>query len=379
MPALGWDPCPGDVRRTRWLAGDVRALARRVRDAEEQAHVDAPAWRGAAALGFRARVAVLPACLGVLAASLGDLAGAVEGWADELVGWQERADALERRAWVVAMGPDPAPDLLWDVRGAAVRDAAAGRPPGSSLLSALAPETLAGVRHEAQRLHEQYCDAAELVARRMSSVVGEGLRADWGGSRSGVPGSGGLLAEPARPAHVRLGRWVQDGYGEHVRADAEEIAEVADVFGAAGAFLTTVPVPAAAGIGLAAGAVATVLDSQLELFVAEDPLAAVTSLAEGSLDTVVLKGSLRTLRRSGTSTGPQPPTSPGSPLERGERTRDAASTLLEEGVDPWEVPGHQGTARRTPQDVERRRREEERREEERRYAQEVTRCVGSGG
>ncbi|MEJ5945415.1 hypothetical protein WDZ17_08925 [Pseudokineococcus basanitobsidens] len=366
LPALGWDPCPGDVAGVRALADDLRALGGRLEDAARTALADAPAWSGPAAEQHRARVEALPRSLRCVAGSVRRLSGVVEEWSDELVRWQARADDLERQMREARAAPVVVPDALLDLRGATLEDTLHGRRPGTTVLAAVRDPSFvspASVAAQAETLHVAYTEAALVRARTMAAAVDAGLRAPWSG--------GALREEPDRPLLVRLWRdGVQDGYGEWVRANAEAVDAYADG-SAVASLLALVPLPAAAVVGVGAGATSALATAHLELFVDEDPVGVLTSVGEGA---VGLLGAGRAGRTSGGAGRRRVP----GHREGADVAQDGVGQMVtaDAATDAWDLPGHYGTARRREREVRARAQEETTTEAERRRAADVQRCLG---
>jgi len=368
LPALGWDPCAGDVAGSRALAGALRALARRLRDGEAGVRADAPAWRGPAAHGHRRQVEALTVSLVLVATSVDDLAGVVEGWAATLGRLQVRAEELERRMVAAKeQVADASSAFGLAARASAPRDVLVGRPSGWTAHVATHAEVerastaQAAVEAAAQRLHEEYADAADGVVLAMRSAVDVGMRAPW----RGVPGreaaaDGGLL-QPQRSVGTVLRRSVlEDWYGEGVRRHAEELDAYAEGSAVSAAALEVLPVVPAQVAGVVAGTTSSLATAHLELFVAEDPGAAL-----GLAGTAVVGGAV--LRGGG-----------GARLTSLERSVSTATSALptRPAPDAWDVPGHLGTARRSGAEAAAREQEERRTAVASARAEEVRRCTG---
>lgn len=376
LPALGWDPCPGDVPGVGALADALRRLAGRLRSAQLDARADAPAWTGPAASAHREQVAALPGALGVLAGSVDALAAVLDTWADELVLLQRRADEVERRMVAARAEVRSASAVLaLGARGTSGVDLLAGRPPGWSAhvehrrAVEAAATAQAEVEAAARRLHEEYLDDAERAHRAVARTVDEGLAAGWSGrDRGDLGGAEASWAERPRPTTTVVRRAVvEDLYAEGVRRHADDLAAYARGSGDVGAVLGWAPWLPAQVVARGADATGSLATASLELVVAEDPRAALGDVAAAGTSLVAGPGVRRALGRPG----------------RALPVQDPAVTSLTAGAPSppappraWEVPGYAGTAHRDEREAgdheERRRRAAADRDR----AADVLRCTG---
>lgn len=376
LPALGWDPCPGDVAGTRAVADELRAVARVLREGEQQARADAPAWRGAAAAEHRARVEALPTCLHLVAGSVQAFAAVVEAWARTLASLQARADEVERRM-------SAAREAMGEASVAAARvtssvagdDVVRGRLPGTTaylrgreLLDGAAARQ-AAVEAEAQRLHLDYVDASAAAGRAAGAAVDEGLRAPWTGLVRATGSPDGSWVHARRDLDVLLQRgWWEDGVAETAHREAGRLVAASDgaaVLADATGLLPSPPVQAASRV---LGAGSELGYAGLSLAVAEDGGGALEHL--GMAGTSLVAGALpRHLARQGADTARR--------VDVLGHGRDTALRGLPgpPAPEPWEVPGYEGTARRGPAEVHRREDLARRTARDRVRTSEVRRCV----
>jgi hypothetical protein len=99
MPALGFDPAPGDVGLVNYLARQYTQVAAEVTAAHDQvAGIDLSPWQGKAGDAVRARQTALAQALAVAADGATRLGAAASRWSPQLSDFQAEADALERQA-----------------------------------------------------------------------------------------------------------------------------------------------------------------------------------------------------------------------------------------------------------------------------------------
>jgi hypothetical protein len=156
LPALGFDPAPGDVGLTRSLARQhslVAQEARQVLALLERLNLSVMQRRAADAL--RAVQDTFPPALRNAASAADSLQAAASSWADQLSAFQAEADALERQAAAAT------------VHQQAVQARQATLPTGSLLLTddlQAASASVSGIRGQAQELHQRYLAAAGKTA-----------------------------------------------------------------------------------------------------------------------------------------------------------------------------------------------------------------------
>lgn len=355
LPALGWDPCPGDVEGTRAVVDDLRVVARALREGERSARADAQAWRGAAAAQHRERVEALPACLHLVAGSVQALAAVVEGWAGALARLQVRADELERRMREArdAMG-EASVAAARLTRSAAGEDVVRGRLLGTTALLRSrdllegAAERQAAVEAQAQRLHLDYAEEAAAAERAAAAAVDDGLRAPWTGLvRSAASPDGGWV-HPRRDAGVVLDRLWEDVAVEAVHLHAGRVAAASDGAAVLAEATGALPLAPAQGVSRVLGAGSELCYAGLDLVVAGDGAGALTHV--GLAGTSLVAGALpRRLWRGGADAARRVEV-----LEHGQDVLVGGVPGGPPAPEPWEVPGHEGTAVRRPDEVRRR-------------------------
>jgi hypothetical protein len=156
LPALGFDPAPGDVDLTRHLAQQHSQAAQEARQVLALLErLDLSPLQGRAADALRAIQAAFPPALRNTAAAAEILQAAASSWADQLSGFQGEADTLERQAATATAHQQ------------AVQAQQAALPAGSTVLTAdvqSASATVDGVHKQAQELHQRYLAAASRTA-----------------------------------------------------------------------------------------------------------------------------------------------------------------------------------------------------------------------
>ena len=156
LPALGFDPAPGDVDLTRNLAKQHSLAAQEARQVLALlARLDLNPLQGRAADALRALQATFPPALRNTATAAEILQAAASSWADQLSGFQSEADTLERRAAAAT------------AHHQALLTRQAAMPPGSIVLTAdlqTASATVDGIHGQAQELHQRYLAAAGKAA-----------------------------------------------------------------------------------------------------------------------------------------------------------------------------------------------------------------------
>jgi hypothetical protein len=156
LPALGFDPAPGDVDLTRNLAQQhslVAQEARQVLALVERLNLSPLQGRTADAL--RTIQATFPPALRGTASAAETLQAAASSWANQLTGFQAEADALERQATAATAHQQ------------ALQAQQATLPQGSIVLTGdlqTAATTMSGIHSQAQELHERYLAAASKTA-----------------------------------------------------------------------------------------------------------------------------------------------------------------------------------------------------------------------
>ncbi len=156
LPALGFDPAPGDVDLTRNLARQHSLAAQEARQVLaliEQLNLSPLQGRAADALRV-IQGTFLPA-LRNIATAAEILQAAASSWADQLSGFQSEANVLERQAASATAHQQ------------ALQVQQATMPPGSIVLTddlQSASATVDGIRKQAQELHQRYLATAGKTA-----------------------------------------------------------------------------------------------------------------------------------------------------------------------------------------------------------------------
>ena len=148
MPALGFDPAPGDVGSVNNLARQYTQVAAEVTAVHDQvADVDLAPWTGKAGDAVRARQTALAQALAVAADGATRLGAAASYWSPRLSEFQAEADALERQA----------ADVQATHQYLATKAPAAPALAGDLAQSGTALST---IRAKAQQLHQEYLSTA---------------------------------------------------------------------------------------------------------------------------------------------------------------------------------------------------------------------------
>jgi hypothetical protein len=164
LPALGFDPAPGDVGSTTALARRYAETAAEVTAAQNQVTgIDLTRWEGKAAAVARARQTVLGQALAQAADTATRLSQAAARWSARLTTYQAEADALERQAAAemanqqyLARKAPKVPQLASDLAESAT--------------------ALAAIRLQAEQLHQEYLAAAAGILTQFD------LKAWWEGT-----------------------------------------------------------------------------------------------------------------------------------------------------------------------------------------------------
>jgi hypothetical protein len=156
LPALGFDPAPGDVDLTRNLARQHSLVAQEARQVLALIErLNLSALQGRAADALRTVQGTFPPALRNTASAAESLQAAASSWANQLSGFQAEADALERQAAAATA----------QQQALAARQATL--PPGTVVLAddlQTASATVSGIHGQAQELHQRYLAAASKTA-----------------------------------------------------------------------------------------------------------------------------------------------------------------------------------------------------------------------
>jgi cell division protein ZapA (FtsZ GTPase activity inhibitor) len=148
MPALGFDPAPGDVGSTTALTRRYAEIAAEITAVQTQVtSIDLTRWDGKAAIAARTKQTALAQALAQAADTTTKLSEAAARWAPRLTTYQAEADALERQA----AGEQANQQYL-----------AARAPRVPQLTSDLAESATAmdAIRAQAKQLHQEYLATA---------------------------------------------------------------------------------------------------------------------------------------------------------------------------------------------------------------------------
>jgi hypothetical protein len=164
MPALGFDPAPGDVASLNALARRYGEVAAEVASVQSQvARIDLSRWAGKTAVAARAKRDILSQTLGQAADAAAKLGDAAARWAPRLADYQAEADTLERQA-----ADAQANHTYLATRAPKVPQLNADLTESASALTA--------VRTKAEQLHQEYLTTAASIMNAFD------LKAWWEGT-----------------------------------------------------------------------------------------------------------------------------------------------------------------------------------------------------
>ena len=162
LPALGFDPAPGDVDLTRNLARQHALVAQEARQVLALVErLNLSPLQGQAADALRTIQGTFPPALRSTASSADSLQSAASSWANQLSGFQAEADALERQAAAAT------------AQQQALQARAAALPRGTVVLTddlQTASAAVTGIHGQAQDLHQRYLAAASKTAAQLDAV-----------------------------------------------------------------------------------------------------------------------------------------------------------------------------------------------------------------
>jgi hypothetical protein len=163
MPALGFDPTPGDDGLTRGLAKTHAQVIQELQQVLAMVKgIDLSTWQGDAGTAARVMLGAFPPALQQTVTTARELQSAAGSWAGQLTGFQSEADALERQAASAAAAPTPTP-----APGAPAGQPAPSATPSPSPGPAPTPPsgpTLAQIQAQAHALNGRYLGAATSTA-----------------------------------------------------------------------------------------------------------------------------------------------------------------------------------------------------------------------
>ncbi len=156
LPALGFDPAPGDIGLTRNLAQQHSLVAQEARQVLALLErLNLSALQGRAADALRAVQETFPPALRNAASAADSLQAAASSWADQLSAFQAEADALERQAAAAS------------VQQQTLQARQATLPTGSPVLAddlQAASARVSGIQGQAQELYQRYLAASSKTA-----------------------------------------------------------------------------------------------------------------------------------------------------------------------------------------------------------------------
>jgi hypothetical protein len=160
MPALGFDPTPGDDGLTQGLAKTHAQIISELQQVLAMVKgIDLSSWQGDAGAATRVLIGTFPPALQQTITTAQELQSAAGSWAGQLTGFQSAADALERQA----ANATPAPGAP-----AAQPTPSASPTPSPSPGPAPTPPggapTLAQIQAQAHALNGRYLGAATSTA-----------------------------------------------------------------------------------------------------------------------------------------------------------------------------------------------------------------------
>ena len=170
LPALGFDPAPGDVDLTRNLARQHALVAQEARQVLALVErLNLSPLQGRAADALRTVQGTFPPALRSTASAADSLQAAASSWANQLSGFQAEADALERQAAAAT------------AQQQALQARAATLPRGAVVLTddlQTASAAVTGIHGQAQELHQRYLAAASKTAAELDAVSSAGSGGD---------------------------------------------------------------------------------------------------------------------------------------------------------------------------------------------------------
>jgi hypothetical protein len=163
MPALGFDPAPGDVGIMRSLARRQHAAAEEFRKVGKQVqNADLSSWQGQAGSVARPVANQLAGALGYAASAAERLGMVSQTWAGQLVTFQAEADALEKQAAAAAADQEY-------LTGKQTVMAAMTGPAGRAADMEAAQARVNQIQARARQLRQNYETAAAQLARQLDA------------------------------------------------------------------------------------------------------------------------------------------------------------------------------------------------------------------
>jgi hypothetical protein len=163
MPALGFDPAPGDVDIMRYLARRQHAAAEEFRQVEKQVqNADLSSWQGQAGSVARPMANQLASALGYAASAADRLGMVSQTWAGQLATFQAEADALEKQAAAAAADQEY-------LKGKQAVLAAMTGPVAPAADMEAAAARVNQIQARARQLHQDYETSAAQLARQLDA------------------------------------------------------------------------------------------------------------------------------------------------------------------------------------------------------------------
>jgi hypothetical protein len=163
MPALGFDPAPGDVGIMRSLAHRQHAAAGELRQARKQVqNADLSSWQGQAGSVARPVANQLARTLGDAASAADRLGMVSHTWAGQLATFQAKADALEKQAAAAAADQEY-------LKGKQTVMAAMTGPVDRAADLEAAQAQVNQIQARARQLHQDYETSAAQLARQLDA------------------------------------------------------------------------------------------------------------------------------------------------------------------------------------------------------------------
>ena len=163
MPALGFDPAPGDVGIMRSLAHRQHAAAGELRQVQKQVqNADLSSWQGQAGSVARPVANQLARTLGDAASAADRLGMVSHTWAGQLVTFQAEADALEKQAAAATADQEY-------LKGKQTVMAAMAGPVDRAADLEAAQAQVNQIQARARQLHQDYETAAAQLARQLDA------------------------------------------------------------------------------------------------------------------------------------------------------------------------------------------------------------------
>jgi hypothetical protein len=164
MPALGFDPAPGDDGLTRGLAKTHASVVQELQQVLALVKgIDLTSWQGDAGAATRTLIGTFPPALQQTITNAQQLQSAAGSWTSQLSGFQSEADALERQAASASPAPG-APSSTPAPSPGPTPSPSPGPAPVAPGGSGASGSTLAQIQAQAHELNGRYLSAAKSTA-----------------------------------------------------------------------------------------------------------------------------------------------------------------------------------------------------------------------